>query len=150
MNISLIHPKVRFWWRWRGPKWEEKDEAFKGKCHNPSIGFVTKAKAWKGVGQKCNPGITFGLLGMWRHEPTHSQMDSQFGSWKPHGVSKFQKCILGVKIHWIKKFLVPLKNSWNVDVSNGLAWPIWVLKTQVMAKRKVKNQNVNLTSTHYK
>jgi hypothetical protein len=25
---------------------------------------MTKAKAWKGVGQKCNPGITFALLGV--------------------------------------------------------------------------------------
>jgi hypothetical protein len=24
-------------------------------CHNPSLGLATKAKAWKGAGQECNP-----------------------------------------------------------------------------------------------
>ncbi len=33
-------------------------------CHNPSLGLVTKAKAWKGVNQKCNLGVKFTLLGM--------------------------------------------------------------------------------------
>ncbi len=28
-------------------------------CHNFNLGLATKAKAWKGVGQKCNPIITF-------------------------------------------------------------------------------------------
>jgi hypothetical protein len=33
-------------------------------CHDLSLGLVTKARAWKGAGQKCNPGITFTLLGV--------------------------------------------------------------------------------------
>jgi hypothetical protein len=51
--------------------------------HNPSfnLGLATKAKAWKGVVQKCNPRITFAFLGVWSNEPTHSQMDSHFGNW---------------------------------------------------------------------
>jgi hypothetical protein len=55
-------------------------------------------------------------LGMWRNEPTHSQMDSHFGSWNPFGVLNLQKGISRVKIHWIKKFLTSLKSSWNLDV----------------------------------
>jgi hypothetical protein len=55
---------------------------------------------------------------------------------------------LGVKNQWIEKFLIPLKISWNVIIWNGLAWPIWVLKIQVMAKRKAKTQSVNLTPAH--
>jgi len=28
-------------------------------CHDFNFGLVTKAKAWKGAGQKCNLGVTF-------------------------------------------------------------------------------------------
>jgi hypothetical protein len=31
----------------------------KKKCHYPNLGFATKARAWKGVGWKCNLGVTF-------------------------------------------------------------------------------------------
>jgi hypothetical protein len=77
---------------------------------------MTKAKAWKGVGQECNPRITFALLGVWGNEPTHFQVDSHFGSWNPYGVLNFQKSISWVKIHWIKKFLIPLENFLNENV----------------------------------
>jgi len=30
-------------------------------CHDPCFGLVTKARAWKGVSQKCNPCVTFTL-----------------------------------------------------------------------------------------
>jgi hypothetical protein len=56
-------------------------------CHNLNFGLTTKAKAWKGACQECNPWVTFALLkvggSVWRNEPTHSQMDSYFGSWNP-------------------------------------------------------------------
>jgi hypothetical protein len=32
---------------------------FKVYCHNPSLGFATKARAYKGAGQKWNPKLTF-------------------------------------------------------------------------------------------
>jgi hypothetical protein len=38
----------------------------KGSCHDHSLGFVTKAKAWKNVGRKSNLEVTFTLLGMQR------------------------------------------------------------------------------------
>jgi hypothetical protein len=28
-------------------------------CHDPNFGFVTKVRAWKGVGQECNLKVTF-------------------------------------------------------------------------------------------
>ncbi len=28
-------------------------------CHDPNLGLVTKARAWKGAGWTCNLGITF-------------------------------------------------------------------------------------------
>jgi hypothetical protein len=33
------------------------------KCHNPSFGLVTKAKACKDAGQKWSPGVTFHVFG---------------------------------------------------------------------------------------
>jgi hypothetical protein len=43
-------------------------------CHNPNLALVTKARAWKGVGQKCNLKITFTLLKVWKtlREWTHT------------------------------------------------------------------------------
>jgi hypothetical protein len=121
-------------------------------CHDPNLGLATKAKAWKSAGQECNLKITFALprvwVRVWGNEPTHSQMDSHFGSWNPYGAPNFQRVIWRVKTHWIKKKIMPLESSWNENAWNGLTWPIWVLKTQVMAKRKVKGQSANLTPNH--
>jgi hypothetical protein len=77
-------------------------------CHDLSIEFAIKENASKGASRKCNLGVTF-TLGMWRNEPTHSQVDSHFGSWNPYVVLDFQRGILGVKTRWIKKFLI----SWE-------------------------------------
>jgi hypothetical protein len=46
------------------------------------------------------------------------------------------------------KFFILLEIFWNVDVWNGLTWPIWTPETQVMAKRRVENQIGNLTFDH--
>jgi hypothetical protein len=88
----------------------------KAGCHDPNLGFMTKAKAWKGANHECNLGVTFALPRVWRNEPTHSQVDFHFGNWKPYGVLNFQRGILGVKTHLIKEFFMPLESSWNVDV----------------------------------
>jgi hypothetical protein len=53
----------------------------------------------------------------------------------------FKGWIARVKTHWIEKFLMTLKSSWNIDVWNGLAWPIWTPKMQVMAKKKGRESN---------
>jgi hypothetical protein len=84
--------------------------------HDPNFGFATKAKAWKSVGQECNPRITFALSRMWGTEPTCSQMDSHFESWNPYGISNFQRDISRAKTHWIKELFISLDFFWNVDV----------------------------------
>jgi len=33
-------------------------------CHDPNLGLMTKARAWKGAGQKCTQEVTFTLLRM--------------------------------------------------------------------------------------
>jgi hypothetical protein len=52
-------------------------------CHDPSLGLMTKARAWKGVGWEFNLGITFTLLGMWESmkERTHTLL-SGLPFWK--------------------------------------------------------------------
>jgi hypothetical protein len=51
--------------------------------------------------------------GMNFHTP---KVNSHFGSWSFDGLLNFQSMIVGVKNHWIKKFLISLKRSWNIDV----------------------------------
>jgi hypothetical protein len=73
-----------------------------------------------------------------------------FGSWGPSGFPKLQKAIARVKTPCPVDFFISLEKYWNLDVQNGLAWPIWTFTTQVMAKRKVRNQIGNLTPDHGK
>ncbi len=82
---------------------------------------------------------------MWGNEFAHS---SHFGNWSLDGFPNLQKNISRVKIHWIKKFFISLEIFWNLDVWNEFVWPIWVLRTQVMAKIKVESQSAHLTLDH--
>jgi hypothetical protein len=34
-------------------------------CHDPSLGFVTKARAWKDARWECSLGVTFTLSRVW-------------------------------------------------------------------------------------
>jgi hypothetical protein len=65
-------------------------------------------------------------------------------------IPKFSKGNCRVKTHWIEEFFISLKIYWNIDVWNGLAWPISTSETQVMAKRKAKSQIGSLTPDHQK
>jgi hypothetical protein len=85
---------------------------------------------------------------VWGNEPSHSRVNSHFGSWSLNIFLNFQRMIAGVKSHWIETFLISLESYWNVNVWNGIAWPIWTSKTQVMAKRRVGSQVDNLTPNH--
>jgi hypothetical protein len=72
------------------------------------------------------------LLGVWesvKNEPPHPQVSSHFGSWSPDGPPNFQRVIIGVKTHYIKKFIIPLEKflehkflKWacmtHLDISN--------------------------------
>jgi hypothetical protein len=121
-------------------------------CCNVSLGFVTKARACKDAGQK-------GILGVTLHAPESVKecegMNLHTLKWTPilgvgvpNGLLNLQRAIIGVKTHWMEAFLISLKSSWNVDAWNGLAWPIWTSKTQVMAKRKAGSQIGNLILDH--
>jgi len=85
---------------------------------------------------------------VWGNEPSHSQMNSQFGSSSPSGFPNLQRVIAGVKTHWIEDLFISLERSWNLDVYNGLAWPIWTRNTQVIAKRRAWSQIGKLTHDH--
>jgi hypothetical protein len=89
-------------------------------CRNPSLGLATKARACKGVGQerKLNSHISCSqeCKRVWGNEHSHSQANSHFGSWNFGGFSNFQRMIVGVKTHWIEKFLISLEIFWNFDV----------------------------------
>jgi hypothetical protein len=93
----------------------------------------------------------FMLLGVWecervwRNEPPHSQVSSHFGSWTPNRLLNLERAIARGQPHLIEEFFITLESSWNLDVQNGFAWFICVIKTQVMAKRRVGNQIANLT-----
>jgi hypothetical protein len=87
-------------------------------CCNFSLGLTTKARPYKGAGQEWSSGITF-------HAPESlgkcEGMSPHTPKWAPilgipNGFANFQKVIVGVKIHWIKKFLTSLKVFWNVNV----------------------------------
>ncbi len=61
--------------------------------------------------------------------------------WTP----KFSESNCGGQTHWIEEFLISLEISWNMNVWNGLTWPIWTLSTQVITKKRVRSQIGNLT-----
>jgi len=120
-------------------------------CRNPSLGLATKAKVYKGVGQKGSLGVTShvpGSVGEWGNEPSHSQVNSHFRSWGPNGLLNLQRAMTGIKTHWIEMFLISMEIFWNLNVQNGLAWPIWTFNTQVIAKRRARNQIGSLTLVH--
>jgi hypothetical protein len=93
----------------------------------PRQGF---AKVWAKTGHESHISCSRKCKRVWGNEPSHFQVNSHFGSWSPDGLLNFQRAIAGVKIHWIKNFLISLKRSWNVDVWNGLTWLIWTPETQ--------------------
>jgi hypothetical protein len=74
----------------------------------------------------------------------------KWGLGSPLGLPKFQSSIARVKTPRIGKFFISLEIYRSLNVQNGLAWPIWIYVTQVMAKRKVGSQTGNLTPDHGK
>jgi hypothetical protein len=72
----------------------------------------------------------------------------KLGLGNPPGFPKFQSSIAGVKRPCIRVFFTSLESYQSVDVENGLAWAIWTLATQVMAKRKAGSQIDNLIPDH--
>jgi hypothetical protein len=100
------------------------------------------------VNPKSHISCSWKCRGVWGNEPPHSQVSSHFGSWSANGLLNLQRVIVGARTHCMEYFLIPLESSWNLDVWNELSWPIWVLKTWFMAKRKVGSQIANLSPEH--
>jgi hypothetical protein len=121
-------------------------------CRNPSLRFTTKTKGLARLRAKKKLGSHTACFWecrkVWGNELSHSQGNSHFGRWSSGGLPKLQRAIVGVKTQWIEEFLISLESSWNLDVQNELAWPIWTSKTQVMAKRRVGSQIDSLTVDH--
>jgi len=117
----------------------------RGKCHDPSLRLVTKVRSCKGASRKWSLKVTFHALG---NVGKCKGMNPHTPKWAP---------TLGIKIQWILKF-----SESNFKGQNSLDWkfyytikkilklnwtcyPIWVFKTQIMAKKKVRSQSANLT-----
>jgi hypothetical protein len=60
----------------------------------------------------------------------------------------FKKRFQGSKLIRLKIPLYHWESSWKLDVYNGISWPIGVLKTQVMVKRRAKSQINDLIPNH--
>jgi hypothetical protein len=120
-------------------------------CHDPSLGFTTKTRALKGVGWECNLGITFTLSEMWMNV-------REWAHTFPSGLQLWE-----LEFWWTSEFLendLKGQNSlyWGFPYIIGkilkikcLKWghiSIWIISTQVMTKRRVKNQSVNLDPDH--
>jgi hypothetical protein len=118
-------------------------------CCNPNLGLVTKDRAYEGAGQVWSPGVSFHAHGSARKcEGMNPTLPSELPLWelKSRWIFEFQKVIQRVKTHLIKEFFISLESSWDVDVLNGFAWPIWILKTQVMAPKKGQGSNCHFDS----
>jgi hypothetical protein len=85
---------------------------------------------------------------MWRNEPSHSQVNSHYGSWSSKWTFESSNRNSRGQTHQLEKFFITLKSYWNINVKNGLASFIWTSETQVMVKRKAGNQIGSLTFDH--
>jgi hypothetical protein len=75
-------------------------------CHSPNLGLTTKAKACKVANQE-------GSLGITSHVPRSAKeckgMNPHTPKWTPIlgiRLPNFQRAIVGVKTHWIQKFVL--------------------------------------------
>jgi hypothetical protein len=93
-------------------------------CCNPSLRFVTKAKACKGADQKWSPWVTFHVP---RNVGECEGMNVHTPKWAPTlGVGvlmDFQIFKVWLQTHCIEKFLISLEISWNVVIKMGLHDP---------------------------
>jgi len=46
-----------------------------------------------------------------KKEPSHSQVNSHFGSWSPGGLPNVQRVIIRVKTQWLEKFFISLESN---------------------------------------
>jgi hypothetical protein len=118
-------------------------------CHDPSFRFTTKTKAWKSVGQECNPRVTFTFLGVWEsvREYVHTL---------PNGLPLRELETLRNFEFTENNFKGQNSLDWRVFYNIGkilrrkcLKWACTqVLITQVMIERRVESQSANLIPNH--
>jgi len=72
----------------------------------------------------------------------------KWGLGSPPGLPKLQSLIAGVKTPRIGVLFISLENYQSVNVENELTWAIWTFATQVMVKRRARNQTNSLTPNH--
>ncbi len=75
---------------------------------------------------------------MWGNDPTHSQMDSHFGSWTPNGLSNLQKSIWKVKFIGLKSSLYHWKFLEISMFKVILHDPFECLKNKVWLKKRLR------------
>jgi hypothetical protein len=130
--------------------WHKVGGSTKIKCHDLSLKFATKARAWKGASQESNLGVTFKFSRVWESvkEWVHT-FPNGFPFWELESqwTLKYSKSGLRSQNSLDKKlpYIVGifLTHKW-------LKWAlsIWILMTQVMAEINAKNQKVDLTLNH--
>jgi hypothetical protein len=80
--------------------------------------FIFKVRVYKGASQewsfRSHISCSRECRKVWGNELT---LSSELSFWvlESNGFPNFQRVIVAVKTHWIEDFLIPLKNSWNVD-----------------------------------
>jgi hypothetical protein len=110
----------------------------------PKHGFTTKAWACKDASWEWISGITsHAPESVGRCEGMKLPLQELVSQWTPESSKSDYK---GQKsLDWTNYYTI---ECWNINVWNGLARPIWVLKTQVMAEKRAENQSANLTPDH--
>jgi hypothetical protein len=79
------------------------------RCHDFNLRFVTKSKAWKGVGRKCNLGVTFAFIGVWGMNPHIPKWTPILGVGIPMEFRIFKEVSQGSKFIGLKNYLYHLK-----------------------------------------
>jgi len=107
-------------------------------CCNPSFGFLTKAKTYKGVGQKGSLGVTFHALGsvgdcegMNLHTP---KWIPTLGVEVPMNFKIFKKQLQGSKFIGLKNFLYQQKALEHYMSKMSLHEPFGYLKHKLWPK----------------
>jgi hypothetical protein len=125
------------------------------KCRNPSLGLATKVRGCKVAGQERDLGVQR----VWGNEPSHSQVNSNVGSWNPKWTPEFLECdfkghnplpwrnlyIIGklLKCKCLKWARITHLDIWNTSYGQMKGWESnWQFDFQPL---KVKNRPNFLT-----
>jgi hypothetical protein len=74
---------------------------------------------------------------VWGNEPPHSKVSSHFGNWTLECLQS--NCRGQNPLNWGVPYII--EKLLECKCLKWVAWPIWILKTQVMAKRRGRESN---------